>query len=209
MTQNDKLAEHIAAAKKALVENPNDARNHYNWACILIGQGEYEEAEQELKRAVHLNKELAEAYVQLGGLAMRKGDLNLSLSYNQAAIKIRPRFAVPHGNVGFVHLQKHEVDKAIKAFRKAISLDPKFVQAIASLGSAYLMNGDPDGCIEQSRKAVELQPSFGPAYHNMCLAYLEKEMFSEAVASCDLAMQYGFETPQEVLEELKPHRAEG
>lgn len=206
MSQEQTFEEHVTETKKQLEEHPEDGRVRYNWACILIAQGKYDEAEEELKKAVQLQSELAEAFVQLGGLAMRKGDLNLCLSYNQQAAKVRHRFAVPHGNIGFVHLQKGNVQEAIKSLRRAVSFDPKFVQAIATLGSAYFMEGDPDGCIEQSKKALDLQPTFGPAYNNLCLAYLEKKEYGKAVENCDLAQKYGYEVPAPILEELKPHR---
>ncbi len=45
---------------------------------------------------------MAEAYVQLGGIAMQRGDLEGCLRYNITATQQRPFFAVPWGNIGYV-----------------------------------------------------------------------------------------------------------
>jgi tetratricopeptide (TPR) repeat protein len=92
--------------------------------------------------------------------------------------------------------------------RRALSFDPKFVQARSTLASAYLMQGDVDGCIEQCRQVLAEQPTFGPAYNNLCLAYMQLEDYDQAIENCDLAIKYGYEMPQNILEELNPHRKE-
>lgn len=205
--QYQSLQEYVADLYRKKQQTPEDGLVRYNLACVLIGQGKYEEAEEELKLAIQYSPDLAEAYVQLGGLAMRKGDLATCLSFNRKAAEIRPRFAVPHGNIGFVYLQQGEVDKAIGALKKALSLDPKFLQARSTLGSAHLMEGDVEGCIDECTKVVEQEPTFGPAYNNLCLAYMEKGDFQQAIRYCDLAREYGFQVAQEVIDELQPHRA--
>ena len=121
MTEANNLEEYIRDLKKRVQDNPEDGVAHYNLACVLIGEGRHQDAEEELKKAIQLTPDLAEAYVQLGGLAMNKGDLLTCLSYNQKAAEFRPRFAVPHGNIGFVHLQLGKPDEAVKALRRALS----------------------------------------------------------------------------------------
>ena len=102
--QYESIEEYMQTLEKQLADNPRDGVAHYNMGCVLLGKGEYDKAEQELKKAVQFTPDLAEAYVQLGGLALRKGDLMTCLSFNQKAAELRPRFEVPHGNVGFVKL---------------------------------------------------------------------------------------------------------
>jgi DNA-binding SARP family transcriptional activator len=68
------------------------------------------------------------------------------------------------------------------------------------------MQGDVEGCIDQCRQVIEEQPTFGPAYNNMCLAYMQREDYERAIENCDLAVQYGYEMPDDILQELQPYR---
>ena len=125
------------------------------------------------REAITHSPKMVEAYVQLGGIAMQRGDLEGCLNFNYQATELRPMFATPWGNIGFVLLQQGEFGKAAKVLEKAVKIDPEFIQAIANLGSAYLGEGDLERCIATSLKAVEKEPMFGPAYNNLALAYLE------------------------------------
>ena len=194
----------VVALKAALNESPDSAALLYNLGVSLVAERNYVEAQKAFEEALAIEPEIAEAYVQLGGLAMHRGDLDTCLTMNRKAAEIRPRFAVPWGNIGFVYMQQQNPDKAVKALKKAIGLDPQFIQAHTTLGSAYLALGDPDGCIMQCAKAVELEPMFGPAY--IGLAYLEKGEPEKALPYFDKARETGFEVEEEILSEIASHR---
>ena len=107
--------EFIDELKKRLSQNPGCGVSHYNLGTAYVAKGRLIEAEAEFHQAVECSPSLAEGYVQLGGLAMNKGDLDACLEWNEKACRARPLFAVPYGNIGFVQLQRGEVDKAEKA----------------------------------------------------------------------------------------------
>ncbi len=193
----------IQRLEDRLKENPDCGITHYNIGVNYLALRNMEKAKDYFKEAIKKDQDIAEAYVQLGGIAMNEGDLDGCFSYNDMASKIRHRFAVPHGNMGFVHLQKNNIDKAIASLKRAISFDPQFVQAHATLGSACLMQGDVDGCIAHSKKAIELEPKFGPAYNNMVLAYMEKNDNEEAKKCFEKAKETGYEVATEVLKEVE------
>lgn len=192
----------VTELKNALNDNPDSAALMYNLGVSLVAERNLAEAEKAFLEVIALEPGIAEAYVQLGGLAMNKGDLDACLAMNKKAAEVRPRFAVPWGNIGFVYMQQQDATKALKALKKAIGLDPQFIQAHTTLGSAYLALGDPDGCIMQCSKAIEIEPMFGPAYNNIGLAYLEKGEGDRAKTFFDKATETGFEVDPHVLEEL-------
>ena len=198
--------EYIAIQSAAVAKNPECGTSRYNLAVGLLGLKKYDEAEQELKEAIECSPTLAEAYVQLGGICLQRGDLDGCLSYNLQATRVRAGFAEGYGNIGFVQLQKGNLDEAVKALEKAVKCNVKFLQAYSTLANAYLMQGEVDKSIETNRKALELEPGFAVAHNNLAIAYLEKEDFEQAAAHCDKALELGYEVAPEIRREIDAHR---
>ncbi|MBF0450505.1 MAG: tetratricopeptide repeat protein [Candidatus Magnetomorum sp.] len=199
--------EYIERQRSALAMNPDCGTTRYNLAVALLGQKKYDEAEREFKEAVANSPSLAEAYVQLGGICLQRGDLDGCLAYNEYAVNARAGFSIGYGNIAFVHLQKGEPDKAIVALNKAIAFNEKFIQAYSSLSSAYFMNGELDKSIESAKKAISLEPNFAIAYHNLSLALFEKGEHEKAIENCDKAIALGYDVPSGYLQELASYRS--
>jgi tetratricopeptide (TPR) repeat protein len=208
MTKAKNVEEYIARQRMAIAGNPDCGVSHYNLAVALLGLKKYDEAEKELFAAIHCSPNLAEAYVQLGGLCLQRDDLDGCMAYNQQAVKSRAGFAEGHGNIGFVHLQKGEIDDAIRSLQKAIRWNPNFLQAYATLANAYLMKGLIDESIQTNLKALEIQPAFAIAHNNLAIVYLEKGKYDLAIKHVDKAIELGYEVAPELLKEIQAFRKE-
>jgi len=57
----------------------------------------------------------------------------------QAAIKLRPDFAIAHGNLGSCYYDLGDYTSAIKAFNYAIQLEPNFPDAYNNLGKCFFL----------------------------------------------------------------------
>ena len=68
MAQAKNAEEYIATQRLAIASNPECGTSHYNLAVGLLGLGKFDEAEKELLEAISCSPNLAEAYVQLGGI---------------------------------------------------------------------------------------------------------------------------------------------
>jgi tetratricopeptide (TPR) repeat protein len=198
--------EFISRQRLAVASNPECGTSHYNLAVGLLGLQQDEEAEMELHKAIECSPSLAEAYVQLGGLCLKRGDLDGCLDFNRRAVKARPGFSEGYGNIGFVHLQRGEVDEAIKALKRATAFNFRFVQAFSTLASAYLMKGQIDEAIENGLKAIELQPEFAVAHNNLAVAYLEKGETDLAARHAATARELGYEVSPELIREIETAR---
>ena len=195
--------EFIDELKKRLSGNPGCGVSHYNLGSAYVAKGRLIEAEAEFLQAVECSPNLAEGYVQLGGLALNKGDLDGCLEWNEKACRARPLFAVPFGNIGFVHLQRGDVAKAEKSLRRAVKIDPKYVQALGTLGSAMFMKGDVAAAEHFSVKALEIEPMFGPALNNLALVAMEQNDFVKAKEFMDRARETGFEPHPGMVREIE------
>ena len=206
MEKAKNVEEYIAQQRAFIASNPDCGTSHYNLAVALVGQKRYEEAEKALLEAVACSPSLAEAYVQLGGICLHRGDLDGCMAYNKKAIHSRAAFSDGGGNIGFVHLQKGEIDEAISALQKAIRYNPKFLQAYATLANAYLMNGMIEESIEANRKVLDLAPNFAVSHNNLAIAYMQNGEFARAIEHCDKALSLGYDVAPEILQELDAHR---
>ena len=206
MPQEKNAKEYIAKYRAALASNSECSMSHYNLAVALLGIKEYDEAENELQAAIDCSPNFAEAFVQLGGLCLQRGDLDGCLAHNKHATKVRAGFSEGYGNIGFVHLQMGNVDEAIKSLQKAIVYNSKFLQAYATLANAYLMKGLVKESIITNLKALKLEPSFPIAHNNLAIAYLENEEYDLAVKHCDKAIELGYKVAPEILKDIETHR---
>ena len=206
MSKAKNAEEWIATQRQAVAANPECGTSHYNLAIGLLGQKKYDEAEKELFVAVECSPSLAEAYVQLGGICLQRGDLDGCLQYNKNAIHSRAGFAEGYGNIGFVHMQQGNLDEAIPALEKAVRWNPNFIQALTNLANAYLMKEKLDESIETNMKVLELEPNFAVAHNNLAIAYLEKGLTDLAVQHCDQATELGYAVAPEILQEIEKYR---
>jgi tetratricopeptide (TPR) repeat protein len=202
----ENVNEFIAQHRVAIASNPECGTSHYNLAVGLLGQKQYAEAEQALFKAIECSPSLAEAYVLLGGIRLKDGDLDGCLDFNQKAVKARPGFSEGYGNIGFVQLQKGNVDKAIQALERATAFNFRFLQAFTTLASAYLMKGHVDKSIEAGLKAIKLEPNFPVAHNNLAIAYLQKGAFDLAKRHCDKAIELGYQVAPEIIKDISDKR---
>ena len=199
----DDLDEYIADLKAEIAQNEQCATHYYNLGLALLTKRDFVAAEEALLNAVRNSPHLAEAYVQLGGICLERGDLDGCLRYNEEAANCRAKFPVPWGNIAFVHLQRGEPDKAITALNKALKWDPNFVQAQNALATAYFMKGNYKACEEQCLAIIKKEPAFAPAWNNLALAYFDQGEHAKAKEAAETAKKLGFEVPEGFLEELK------
>lgn len=205
-TKAKNAEEYIAQQRAALASNSECGATHYNLAVALLGQKKYDEAESHLHEAVACSPNLAEAFVELGGICLQRGDMEGCLHYNKRSIKARAGFAPGYANIGFLELQKGNAEEAIKNLQKAIVFNSKHIQAHVTLSSAYLMLGLPDKCIEACEEAIKILPDFPVTYNNLAIAYLEKGDAEKAVLNADKAEALGYVLPEGLKREIEALR---
>ena len=89
----ENLDEYIADLRAALSQNDGCANHHYNLGVALLSKGDFVAAEESFLAAVRNSSHLAEAYVQLGGICLQRGDLEgwrLPVSYWEMVLSAAP-----------------------------------------------------------------------------------------------------------------------
>lgn len=202
----DDIDEYIADLKAEIAVNEKCANHYYNLGLAFLSKRDFVAAEEAFLAALRNSPHLAEAYVQLGGICLERGDLEGCLRYNEEAANSRAKFPIPQSNIAFVHLQRGEPDKAIAALSKALKWDPDFLQAKNALATAHFMKRELDTAERLCREIIAREPGFAPAWNNLALALFEQGRAAEAGEAADKALELGFEVPAGFLEELAAAR---
>ena len=123
----------IAWAKKA--------EEWFEKGNMAMSAGYHNVAIRFFKKAIAINPNDLESYVNIGLLYSKEGNTKEAISYYEKAIAIDADFTKAHYNLGTVYAEKGKLDKAIHEFKKCISINPDLAKAHSQLGTAYLSKG--------------------------------------------------------------------
>jgi Flp pilus assembly protein TadD len=127
----------IPLLRRAVVEQPREARAHELFGVVLREQGLYPQAEKELLLATELRPSSARAWKELGvlyDLMRRPADAERA---HRNALELSPSDAQVWNNLGFSLYVAGRDDEAVAALEKALALDPGLIIAYNNLGFAY------------------------------------------------------------------------
>lgn len=156
----------------------------------------YPKAEAAALQALELDDTLGEAHSTLGFCRLLfDWDFAAAEREYKRAIELSPNYANAHDGYSFYLKATGQHEAAIKACERAQSLDPLSMFATLSLGWAYYFARDYDRALMQARKVLDMDANFGFAHWHAGKTYLQKGMFTEAVASLRQALNLIGGTP--------------
>ena len=135
----------------------------------------------ELRGAVRMSPDSADARLKLAQGLYRIGDLDAALDECRAAIKLESHNARSHLLLGVIQMAKQDGHAASIALMEAILLDPGLTQAHYNLGSVQYSLGNHAAAIQSYRRALQLQPSFLDARYRLALLLKLANRHQEAV----------------------------
>src|SRR5207249_1584407 len=104
----------------------------------LASAFDWNDGEQEMKRALELNPKLALAYDQLAWVQTVSGRFEEAIRNEQKAIELDPLSLLFNSDLGWVLTTARRYDEAIAQYRKTLELDPNFAVAHSGLGGSGL-----------------------------------------------------------------------
>ena len=134
-----------------------------------------------------------EAWVKLGFVHKRLGDLSAAEACGRRAVALQPKLGFGHYALGAALHTQGRVTEAIDCYRKAIALQSDFADTHYLLGSALQETGVPAEAIASYRRALELRPTFPEALGNLGAALIDLGELEEAGVLLEraLALQPG------------------
>ena len=159
----------VVAYQKVMKLAPEDPRPYF-----LLGAA-YEEAGQDLKaeavfqEAQQFRRYVGEAWVNLGAIAFRRGDLSKAFWYLSRAVVKSPLRPKAHYNYALVLSAKKERDRALDELKIAGELDPQDAEVRYLAGVILLRLGRLDEAKREFEEAVKRKPEHPDAKHNLAL----------------------------------------
>ena len=147
----------------------------------MATQQRFGEAEDNLKRALELQPDLAEAHNNLGLLQMARQDFGPALDSFEKVIALAPGFAPGHANIGNIHLHNKRYDQAIECFNKAVELAPNLAEAYLALGNTWKLTGDRDTARQHYQRAITAKPDYALAHYSLGVLEEESGDFNRAL----------------------------
>ena len=123
----------------------------------------------ELRSAVRVSPNSADARLKLAQGLYRIGDLDAALDECRVALKLESNNARAHLQLGITLMAKQDGHAAAIALMEAILLDPELTHAHYSLGSVQYSLGHLTAAIQSYRQALDLQPNFPDARYRLAL----------------------------------------
>lgn len=121
---NDRAAA-IADYRSLLATNPQHSHGWFNLGFLLEQQGELDDAQAALQRAVELEPKLDRAWYGLGLVAIRQHRFDDAVAALKRNTELQPMS--PHGwyQLARVQVDRHQPDEAAKIIRHLQGFEPK------------------------------------------------------------------------------------
>ena len=171
---------YLTSCRRAI--RPHDrAQLHNNQGVVYLNRKEYDRAERELKMAVELSPQYADAYHNLGVLYEQTGDLNRAEESYLTATKKDHKFAQPHNGLCSVYLREGQYKKGIKHGKKALKKNPNIADPAFCMGICFVRLENPKEAETALRRATDIDPNHYLAHNALAKVYLQDGRYDDAI----------------------------
>jgi tetratricopeptide (TPR) repeat protein len=186
----------ISYYDKAIEEDRNYALAYTGLADAYSGLGVFgyiapiegrRKAEENARKALALDENLAEAHVALGLAYVAFAPSNFSLGDRELrhAIELSPSLALAHFYLGVSLVRQGRLDESLEEYLKARELDPLSSIMARQLAIPYYFKRDYERALELLRQANELGPPLSTTWE--IGAYIQNRLFNETLAELEKA----------------------
>ena len=119
-------------------------KNSLLWNKLGIAyqnQLKYKRSRKAYKKALHLNREYAEAWNNMGTTYFMQKRPKKSLKYYRKAIELIPGNATFHLNLGISYYQMKKYNEAVEQYRAALMIDPNILFRRSNVGTIMQTRG--------------------------------------------------------------------
>ncbi|MEM7444397.1 MAG: winged helix-turn-helix domain-containing protein [Pseudomonadota bacterium] len=173
----ERLDEALAAAKRAIALDDQDAHGYFTIGRVHLARCEYDLAIDALEHAVQLNPCLAVGYCGLGDSLAYEGRLDEAISQFETAIRLSPhdpfRWAF-YSYRSLAHLFRGDFEDAVAWARRSAQIPNAQYWARAHLVSALGHLGDQSQIDGAVRDLLKVKPEFCQDFAREHLFYLKR-----------------------------------
>jgi tetratricopeptide (TPR) repeat protein/arylsulfatase A-like enzyme len=151
-------------------EDPKDRIDYYlaiTKAQMFGVNKKYDEARSLLERAHEMWGQNHLAYLNLGIISRKQGNLEGAVKYLSEAIRLKPDEHEAHQQLGDTFVMLGEYGKAIVHFEEALQINPENIQTLNNLGILLYTLGKYDEAVAQLEQVLEIDPDNVKAIMNL------------------------------------------
>ena len=134
------------------------------------------------RKAVELDRNLAEAYTSLGNALVSNAQLKLAEQEFRRALVLNPNYATAHQWLAECLFGQGRFPESLVEIERAHELDPLSLIINASYASSLSGVGRYDDAVKQARKALDLDPDLIPGHEILGQIYEDEGKLDEAIA---------------------------
>ena len=194
----------ILGYQARLRRDPEDHESRTGLAVRYMEVGQVALAEQELREALRLAPDFADAHYNLGSVLQAQGSVRQAMGAYRRAISIDPTYSEAHNNLGALLDTSGDRDNALAHYRLAVEFGPRQSAAHYNLGIALMARRQPDEpvteAVEAFRQAVALDPDYAEAHASLGAALLVEGEPEEAIAEYERAIELDPSSPRVLVE---------
>jgi tetratricopeptide (TPR) repeat protein len=144
--------------RESLKRVPDEVSTLTNLAATLIKLGRLDEARDLCLKAISLDGNSAQSWLNLGLIDKEQSDLPAALEKFRRAADLRPDYAEAFYNSGLVLKDLDRLTEAVASIRQALAVNSGYADAHSALGSLLLALGEMEEAEASLRKGMELAP---------------------------------------------------
>ncbi len=131
-------------------------------------------AVQAFQKAVQLDSEYFEAFINLGFAYGKLGQPKYAVCAYEQALRITPDSAQTHADMGFMLTKLGQLQDAQMSLETALRLNPELAQAYSDLSLVHQRRGDLYAAETNLRQALVLMPSDAAVHSNLLFLQASK-----------------------------------
>ncbi len=157
-------AESLSTLNSLLTLDPNNADAHLLLGMNFKESGDTARAINSFQKAVNLNSELLDGWINLGQLHESRGHA-VAGKYYETAVQIAPENVLAHHAKADYLSRSDDLDGALASYRTILEIDPEYVEACFNSGLIYLDLDSIPQARQQFDRAVSISPLHVRAYY--------------------------------------------
>ncbi|MBU1106323.1 MAG: tetratricopeptide repeat protein [Candidatus Riflebacteria bacterium] len=153
------------------IEDRDRANQHLDSSISLSMCGKLDQAVVEIKKAIAIDPEFAQAHNKLGDYLMKMGLVKKAVDAYTRSLELAPNNQNSNFDLGcsLAHLGRYE--EALEYLQKALQLKPSHTEIYGHIGRILMMRGELEEAITNLNRAIEANPEDIMSSFTLACAY--------------------------------------
>lgn len=184
-----KVKDAVALARATNAQLPDDVEGMGILGACLRSNNEVEESLRHLNKAIGLDANYAEAFINRGLINLSQNDKSAALSDLEKAFSLKPYIKPIWDLIVGLKVEAEQYSEAISVLEKMIEIDSGHAKNFAALALCNQKIGNLDAAIDSYKKAISINPEHFEAYNNLGSAQKDRGDLESAIDSYKKALQ--------------------